>query len=716
MERLSRRRAIALLIFFSLVLTLFSVRLFDLQILEETTSNTGNITTFVTQTRVKAARGDILDRNGNILIGNRASYDLVFNHYVITSYDDTNGALYKLIQKCKDLGIEYIDHLPISRQRPFVYITDQFTSAWQGYFHSYMVDRGMDSDITAPLLIQTLRDRYRIPAEWSDEDARAVVGLRYEFDLRGVVNLANYIFLEDVSDEHLSALLELNIPGLMVEASTVREYYTSYAAHVLGTMGAMTQEQWLDVKYAYEYEGGDEYYMDAQIGQSGFEAAFEKYLHGVDGLRRDEVDKNGAIISQQYYEGKEPRAGNNVETTIDINLQMVAEDALADVIDWLQNADNDPNKNPETAGRDVEGAAVVVMKVDTGEVLACASYPTYNLQTYNEMYDEILEQDFDPLFNRAFHATYPPGSAYKMCTLVAAMESGCLKVGETIADEGIYLKYKADSFTPTCLVYSSRGYRHQGLTELGPGLTPQEALEVSCNYFFYELGDRMFYSKGSPMDDTAKALGLGEPTGIELVEKIGHRSNKATKEKLYTGIYARYTAGSMILGAIGQDENSFSPMQMAVYASTLANQGKRFKATFLNRVVSADYRSLVLENKRQLVSTLAISDATYKAYVEGMVAVCQGSRGTARETMKGLPVTVAGKTGTAQTGMTGSDHGAFICFAPAENPQIAIAVYGEKAAHGATLGQVAAAIIQYYFDVNNTNGIGSVVALENGLS
>ena len=715
MERLSRRRAIALLVFFSIVLTLFSVRLFDLQILEETTSNTGNITTFITQTRVKAARGDILDRNGNILIGNRASYDLVFNHYVITSYDDTNGALYKLVQKCKELNIEYIDHLPISSQRPFVYTKDQFTSAWQGYFHSYMVDRGMDSDITAPLLIQTLRDRYRIPKEWSDEDARAVIGLRYEFDLRGVVNLANYIFLEDVSDEHLSALLELNIPGLVVEASTVREYYTSYAAHVLGTMGAMTQEQWQDVKYAYEYEGGDEYYMDAQIGQSGFEAAFEEYLHGVDGLRRDEVDKNGAVISQAYYEGKEPKAGNNVETTIDINLQMVAEDALADVIDWLQNADNDPNKNPETKGRDVEGAAVVVMKVDTGEVLACASYPTYNLQTYNEEYENILQQEFDPLFNRAFHATYPPGSAYKMCTLIAAMENGCLEVGETIVDEGIYLKYKSDSFTPTCLVYSSHGYRHQGLTELGTGLTPQEALEVSCNYFFYELGDRMFYSKGSPMDDTAKALGLGEPTGIELVEKIGHRSNKATKEMLYEGIYARYTAGSMILGAIGQDENSFSPMQLAVYASTLANQGKRYAATFLNRVVSADYRSLIYENTPELVSTLKISDSTYKAYVEGMIAVCHGSRGTARETMKNLPVKVAGKTGTAQTGMIGSDHGAFICFAPAENPQIAIAVYGEKAAHGSTLGQVAAAIIQYYFD-SNSLGVSGVVALENNVS
>ena len=189
MERISRRRAVMLLVFFGLILVFFSFRLFNLQIVEETNSNTGNVTTFVTQTRVKAARGDILDRNGNILIGNRASYDLVFNHYVITSYDDTNGALYKLIHKCKELGIAYSDHLPITRDRPFVYTTDQFTSAWQGYFHSFMVDRGMDSDITAPLLIQTLRQRYKIPGEWSDEDARAVIGLRYEFDLRGVVNL-----------------------------------------------------------------------------------------------------------------------------------------------------------------------------------------------------------------------------------------------------------------------------------------------------------------------------------------------------------------------------------------------------------------------------------------------------------------------------------------------------------------------------------------------
>ena len=563
----------------------------------------------------------------------------------------------------------------------------------------------MDSDITAPLLVETLRARYKIPADWSDADARAVVGMRYEFDLRGVVNLPTYTIMEDVSDENLSALLELNIPGLMVESSTVREYYTPYAAHILGTMGAMTSAQWDKVNYAQQYEGGAKYYMDAQVGQSGFESAFESYLHGEDGMRIDNVDKTGAIISQEYRKGDEPKPGNNVETTIDINLQIVAEDALADQIAYLQ----DPTRNTSGDGNDVEGAAVIVMKVKTGEILACASYPTYNLQTYNEQYAEILKQDFDPLFNRAFHASYPPGSTYKMCTLIAAMESGKVTADEIITDGGIFLTYKEDFFTPTCLIWSSYRYTHGDLVAW-------QALMVSCNYYFYELGDRLAQEQKyrDALDNTAKGLGLGEPTGIELVEDIGHRANEETKKKLYAGtIDANFYTGNVILAAIGQDENKFSPLQLCVYASTLANQGKRMRATFLNRVVSADYRSLVYENEPTVMSELKISDSTYDAYVEGMVNVISGPRGTARETMKGLNVVVAGKTGTAQTGMLGSDHGAFVCFAPAENPEIAICVYGEKAAHGATLGLCAKSIIQYYFD--NNEEVGSVVAYENTL-
>ena len=698
MERVSRVRAWSLLAFFLLILVLFSARLFNLQIIE-TKGDTDNTEVYTTMTRVKAARGDILDRNGNILIGNRASYDLVFNHYVITSADNTNDHLMRLVTKCRELGINYIDHFPVTKERPFEYTIDNYTTAWRGYFQSYLYERGMDSDISPALLVETLRARYKIPEDWSDADARAVVGMRYEFDLRGVVNLPTYTFMEDVSDENLAVLLELNIPGLRPESSTVREYYTSYAAHILGTMGAMTSEQWEKVNYAQQYEGGPKYYMDAQVGQSGFESAFESYLHGEDGMRIDQVDKTGAIISQEYRTGDEPKAGNNVETTIDINLQIVAEDALADQIAYLQ----DPTRNTSGDGNDVEGAAVIVMKVKTGEILACASYPTYNLQTYNQEYDKILEQDFDPLFNRAFHASYPPGSTYKMCTLIAAMESGKVTHDETITDGGIFLTYKEDFFTPTCLIWSNYRYTHGDLVAW-------QALMVSCNYYFYELGDRI---SDKALDDTAKGLGLGEPTGIELIEDIGHRANEETKQKLYTGIDAHFYTGNRILAAIGQDENKFSPLQLCVYVSTLANKGTRMRATFLNRVVSADYRSLVCENEPEIMSEMKISDETYNAYVEGMVNVISGPRGTARETMKGLNVVVAGKTGTAQTGMLGSDHGAFICFAPAENPEIAIAVYGEKAAHGATLGLCAKSIIQYYFD--NNDEVGSVLAYENTL-
>lgn len=695
MERITQFRAIILLLIICAILLFYSVRLFRLQVIEAEGSD--NITKYVTQTRVKAARGDILDRNGNILVGNRASYDLVFNHYVITSSDGTNDSLYRLINKCRELGVDYIDHFPVTKDRPFEYTLTEYSTAWQGYFQKYLQDREMDSDITAPLLVSTLRSRYSIPDDWSDEMARAVIGLRYEFDLRGVVNLPNYTLIEDVSDDNLSALLEMNVPGLMVEASTVREYYTTYAAHILGTMGAMSASQWEEIKEAME-DGGPKYYMDAQVGQSGFEAAFETYLHGVDGLRKDVVDRNGAIISQEYYEGSEPQAGNNVETTIDINIQMIAEDALADVIAYLQ----DPERNTSDDGRDVEGASVVVMEVKTGDVLASASYPTYNPQTYNEEYEDILSRDFDPLFNRALMGTYYPGSTYKMCTLVAALRSGVYQYGEEIYDEGIFIKESFEGFTPRCLRYTlSNGARTHG------SITSANALEVSCNYFFYELAYRMWKQYGlakaiDQFEEAAAGLGLGEHTGVELYEAVGYRANEESKAATHKGQEQQFFKGDLIQCAIGQSTNMFTPIQQCVYASTLANGGVRMKATFLNRIVSSDYRTLVTESTPEVVSNLNLDASMVKAYKDGMELVVSGSEGTARNTMSGLDVRVCAKTGTAQTGRAGSDDGYFVCFAPADDPVIAIAVHGEKAAHGSTLGQVAKEILLYYFGLDET--------------
>lgn len=704
MERMTRFRSAMLLGIFGVVLLIYAMKLFSLQIIE-TKGNTDNTTTYATITTVRAARGDILDRNGIVLVGNRASYDLVFNHYVIKSADNRNEYLYNLLKKCEELGVEHLDHFPVTASRPFQYTLDDYNTSWQGYFQKFMVDWGLDPDVTAPLLVQKLRTRYNLPEEWTDEEARGVIGLRYEFDLRGVTNLPNYVFIKDVSSENLSAILELNTPGLMVEASTVREYHTTYAAHILGYMGGMDNDDW--EKYS---EKG--YSMDAFIGQSGFEKAFEEYLHGIDGSRRDVVSKDGTIMQQYYLPGKEPIAGNNVETTIDITIQKVAEDALASAMEDLNN----PEVNTSTTGDglDAQGAAVVVMKIKTGEILACASYPSFDLATIRteETWSAIMADEKKPFFNRAFGANYAPGSTFKMCTLVAAMENfdstgtRILSYGETIRDKGVFTEF-GEGFNPKCLLYSSV-----------PGATHGEidatdALKVSCNYFFYILGSKLTWQM---MADTAQGFGLGEPTGIEIVEeeKIGWRSTPESKAASYTGPDSVWNAGDRVLTAIGQSENRYSPLQLCVYACTLANQGTRYRATFLNRVVSADYRTLILENEPEIVSKMSISNETYQMYIQGMRKVVTEIGGTANKYFGGVQdprgthyfhVAVCAKTGTAQHSSGGSDHGAFICFAPMENPEVAIAIYGEKVGHGSSLAGVAQTILEAYFEMESASDV-----------
>lgn len=361
MERITRNRARLLLVLFSLILVFYAYRLYDEQIVK-TGGSKDNATTFTTLTRVKAARGDILDRNGNLLVSNRASYDLVINHYVLLSANNTNDHLYRLIKRCEQAGIEYTDHFPVSAQRPFTYTLDDYSSAWQGHFQKYLEYKTkLDSDISAPLLVQTLRERYKMPAEWTDEEARKVIGLRYEMDLRNcVVSLSQYVLLSDASDDILSAIVELNIPGLNVEASTVREYNTPYAAHILGYVGAMSPEQWEHYKTIPGYK------MDSEVGQDGLEAAYEEYLHGVDGLREDVVTADGTLVSSHYIE--EPKAGANVEVSIDINLQMAAEDKMASVIQELRSKTG-------RDGSDAEGGAVVAMDVKTGQGFGLRQLP-----------------------------------------------------------------------------------------------------------------------------------------------------------------------------------------------------------------------------------------------------------------------------------------------------------------------------------------------------
>lgn len=675
MERITRFRALVLLVLFLFVLGIYTAHMYSLQILDggNVVNNSGTYTSYVT---VKASRGDLMDRNGNLLVGNRASYNLVFNNFVLMSSANPNESLLSLVRLCQELGIEYVEHFPISMTRPYEYIHDQFDSAWFGYFQDYLAEVGIDSDISAPLLIRTLRDDCNIPEDWSDEAARRVLGLRYELMLRAdITNLPSYVFIEDVPDEQLNAIMELNIPGLDAEVSTVREYHTKFLAHILGSMTKISSTDWP----IYQEKG---YPMDAEVGLNGLELAFEDYLHGIDGQLKRTVDAEGNVISEYYT--KLPVAGHNVETTLDLNLQIAAEEAMAYYIENLRLTASENEGGGD--GHDAEGGAVVVLDVDTFEVLACASYPTYDLSRYRESayYAELMSNPLSPVYNRALQATYPPGSTYKMCTSVAAMENGLISRYTTLTTKGIYTKYDG-AWGPTCLVYSRRGANH-GTIDVA------QALSVSCNYFFYMVGDML---ETAQLDATAKAFGLGEHTGVELKENIGSRANPETKAENYSNMEAHWYPGDKILAAIGQSENRFTPMQMASYIATVANGGTRYACTFLKRVVAADYSTLVEENTPEVLSVVEMAPDTHAALVDGMKLVT--TTGTASGYFIGYPITVAGKTGTAEHGSGGSNHGAFACFAPADDPEIAIFVYVEKSGTGGYLSNVAKAIMDVYF-------------------
>ena len=682
MERVTRFRAGILLCLFVLVIGFYCFRLYAVQVIE-TGGSTNNITTFETRTRVKAARGNILDRNGNVLVTNRASYDLTINHFVLTSSANPNETLMELVKLCREKGIEYTDHLPISKSAPFTYTLTDYNSTWQSHFQSFLADRDhLDSDISAPLLMEKLRESYKIPEDWSDTDARAVLGMRYELTLRMCVGtLSNYVFLSDVTNDVLAAALELNVPGMNVESSTVRQYSTKYAAHVLGYVGAMSAKQW------DEYKKIDGYSMDALVGQTGLEEAFELYLHGTDGTRVDVVTKDGTLV-ESYFE-VEPKAGQNVQISIDLGLQTIAEDAMATVIGNLR----DPSVN-FGKGQDVEGAAVVAMDVKTGQVLVCGSYPTYDLSTLFTNYNELLDAPLDPMFNRALQATYPPGSTYKMAMTVAGIQYGEIDRYTKIEDKGIFTKYRG--FTAKCLKYTNQGTTH-GFIDC------TDALKVSCNYFYYELGDRLSIDE---IDAVGKALGLGEKTGIEIYEAQGQRANPETKAKEHTGDDARWYMGDQIHASIGQSEHRFTPVQLCSYVTTLCNQGNRYRATFLNRVVAPDYSSVVTISQPEVLSTFDMKQEAFEAVMEGMIKGASEQGGTGYSTFKNYPISVGSKTGTAQTGRTdASDNGAFVCFAPAEDPQIAIVVYGEKAGSGSALGPIAKAVMDAYFGFDGTGDL-----------
>lgn len=552
----------------------------------------------------------------------------------------------------------------------------------------------MNLDATAVEVLAKMRSRYGIDNAYTASEMRKIAGIRYEINDRYNINTTDYIFAENVSMGALTYLMEQDVAGFDVSTSYVREFKTNYAAHILGYTGLLTAEEW-------DQYADQDYSLDAYVGKDGAEAAFEHYLHGVDGEAKVTTTVDGVLVSTEY--NKEPRPGDHVYLTLDIGLQEVCEEALGAHIDAINVEREQTNLEAELYGTDptemITGGALCVVDVKTGEPLALASWPSYNAATMLEDYDELLADTNAPLYNRALMGVYAPGSTFKPCTATALMAEKIISPMTPLQTTGQFTKYIDQGYAPECWIYSSYKYTHGEINVV-------QAITYSCNYFFYYYGDLLGIDK---MAHYAQLYGLGEHTGIELPEVTGQMSTQSFKEQ-YTGI--SWFQGDTLQSAIGQSFTEFTPLQMAEYCAAIANRGTRHSASILKEVRSYDYSETLYERQTEVLSEVKVEDSVFDAIHYGMYGVIYDSASTLIDQWLDLNILVAAKTGTAQRGEGLVNNAMFICFAPYKDPEIAVAIAVEKGGAGATLSPVARQVVEYYFNFkSNINNLENDYAL-----
>ena len=653
----AKRRVIALLVFFGAFLLLFAAVLYDAQILHGGENRAKSISSNAASETVTASRGIITDRNGKVLVSNRLAYTLVFDR---SGFDDDaalNAAILRLVQLCEETGTGWNDTLPIGRVGNFL----RYSNARSETFDKFIEKNDLTSGASGRQLLSELRELYHVDESLSEREARLIVGVRYELHSRD-----SYTFAEDVSTEVLSLITDGRYEGVTIRTASARVYNTALAAHILGTIGPIWQEEWSsneDTGYVGYADKG--YSMNDLVGKDGVEKAFESYLRGTDGRRLITTDETGKITGELYT--REPQPGGTVALTLDIDLQADVEAALAETISGM--IDKDSNER---------GGAAAVVSVGTGEVLALASYPTYDLSTFNEDYDELVNDQRLPMFNRATQGIYAPGSTFKMVTAVAALESGIITPSSIIQDRGIYTYYKDPQ--PMCWIYSQTGSTHGRINV-------SQAITDSCNYFFYEVG-RLTGIR--TLDSYASQFGLGQSTGIE----IGDSSGVLASPEWAESHDQEWTDGQTITAAIGQSYNLFTPLQLANYVATLVGGGDHYQAHLLKNVKAYDNSRLLYMYDDNPINTVVMSDTTLSAVTRGMHELTVS--GSVAYAFENCVVSAGAKTGSAQVG-TDIANGVFVAYAPYENPEIAVAIVIEKGGSGAALANTAVEIINSWF-------------------
>ena len=657
------------------------IQLFNLQIVHGAEYREESNTRLTRETTLEAARGEILDRTGTALVSSSTKFSVELYK---TKIDDNelNNSILNIVNLLEKYQIDYVDSFPISID-PFTFtISDEALANWKKTYD-------LDENISAEEAFYNFKDRYEIENTEVSE-IRKIIAIRYEITTTGYSSTKALTIAEDIPREAVAEFSESSdkFPGINIVTEPVREYTSgTLASHILGYASTISSEEYETRKDTYD--------QNDIIGKTGIEYVFEEYLKGQDGTKQIDMAVDGTITSE--YTSEEAVAGSDVVLAIDSNLQQVTEQALEANIKKIASGGFGRAYN-------TNAGACVVMNVKTGEILAMASYPNYDPADFvggisTDKWNQYNTDSAKPLMNKAVQNSYEPGSIFKMVTAIAGLESGVITRTEKINDTGIYSKY---GDTWPCWYYTDYHRGHGSLNV-------SQAIERSCNYFFYETGDRMGIET---LAKYARYFGLGQKTGVELPSEAS--GAMATPEYAET-VGVTWTKGQTINASIGQGLDNFSPLQMAKYISMLANGGNDIDVTIIKSIIKPDGTEASREEINNFVNQklglvedeesedITISQETMKAVLEGMRSVTTDETGTAYSRFQDFGVSVGGKTGSAESfDANGNEivNAWFAGFAPYDDPEIAVVVMVENGGHGNYTAEAVVEIMQEYFGMN----------------
>lgn len=666
-------RYIGLVAVFAVVCLYYTIRLGGYQIFGERVDvyREYDVKSFTYEVTIPALRGDICDRDGKIIATTKKAYSVAFDYWSMPAdKQEANRTILIALDALRAEGATGSmtkDLFPFEGEYPNLRFSDEAKAEGndisrglarvikrrKDQFDEKTTDKEMVAWYAAKfgMLEPSGEPRYT-NAEMTD-----LLRVRYNMDANDFGAYAQYILAEDVGLETVAYMEELHAAGIVFPQSTAREYnYPGCLSHILGSVGSITAE-------TLEYYTELGYPMGATVGVSGIEALFEEYLHGVDGVMTVVEDMEGHVIDR--YVSVEPIAGKDVWLTIDIDMQVAAEEALSYYVEkYCKN---------ESAG----GAAVAI-DPETSGVLVLASYPTYDLSTFNDLYGELVSDPALPLLNRSLNGVYTPGSTFKLGMAAAALEEREITAGETVYCPGYY---QLGSYRMKCWVHPD-AHGPQNVVE---------GIAHSCNVFFGEMGMRLGITR---MNEYCKRYGLGKATGIELAEATG---NLAGEESRTAQSGALWYDGDTLQAAIGQSDNAFTPLQICNYVTTLLRGGARDRVHILHSVRAYYTDEELVAYEGEHLGDAFLKESTLNTVKQGMKAMIKESY-TISQYMKKVPVTVGGKTGTAEVG-TDNDNGLFVCAAPYDDPEVVISSVIEGANTGLHSAGIAAAILEEYYGV-----------------